>query len=101
MGNITKAEKEKRKTKATIIKALQDKEIIQKSGKDEKYLLDQVDQYMEFFENLEQINEELTLKFDADLVKEKRLIAKEMRNILTFLGLKPSVGLGVGEPEDL
>ena len=52
----TKQEELKKLTKATIIKALEEK------GTTEKYLLDQVDEYMQFFDNLETINEKLSNK---------------------------------------
>ena len=91
----TKKEKLKKETKATILKALEN------NGTTEKYLLDQVDEYIRFYENLEAINEKLSQSFNPDLVKEKRLIAKEMRNILTFLGLKPISGMGADCPEEL
>ena len=91
----TKQEELKKQTKATIIKALEEK------GNCEKYLLDQVDEYMQFYENLQTINDKLSKSFNAELVKEKRLIAKEMRNILTFLGLKPVTGNGDGSFEEL
>lgn len=95
MARPSKSEQLKKETKATILKALEDK------GNCEKYLLDQVDEYMRFYDNLATINDKLSEKFNADLVKEKRLIAKEMRNILTFLGLKPSCGMGADYPEEL
>ena len=44
---------------------------------------------MKYFDNLDKINEELIGGLDIDLLKEKRQVTKEMRNILTFLGLKP------------
>ncbi|MBR9961255.1 hypothetical protein [Anaerostipes sp. Marseille-Q3525] len=73
----------KRETKATIIKALQDR------GISEKYLLDQVDEYMGYYDSLGEINGKLKKGFKIDLSKEKRQITKEMRSILDFLGLRP------------
>lgn len=79
----SKEEMLKRETKATIIKALQDR------GISEKYLLDQVDEYMVYFDSLGEINDKLKKGFKIDLSKEKRQITKEMRSILDFLGLRP------------
>ena len=62
---------------------------LEKKQTNEKYLIDQVDEYMKYFDNLDKINEELIGGLDIDLLKEKRQVTKEMRNILTFLGLKP------------
>ena len=73
----------KRETKAAIIRALQDR------GISEKYLLDQVDEYMVYFDSLGEINSKLKKGFNIGLSKEKRQITKEMRSILDFLGLRP------------
>ena len=79
----TKEEALRKETKATIIKALETK------GTSEKYLLDQVDEYMGYFDSLKVINAKLNKGFNIDLSKEKRQVTKEMRSILDFLGLKP------------
>lgn len=95
---MARPNKEMMKRKATqdaILSALE------KNGTTEKYLLDQVDQYMEYYDNLTTINDTLKQKFSTDLIKEKRLLTKEMRNILTFLKLKPSAYDGGDEPEAL
>ena len=95
---MARPNKEMMKRKATqdaILSALK------KNGTTEKYLLDQVDQYMEYYDNLTTINDTLKQKFSTDLIKEKRLLTKEMRNILTFLKLKPSAYDGGDEPEAL
>lgn len=95
---MARPNKEMMKRKATqdaILSALE------KNGTTEKYLLDQVDQYMEYYDNLTTINDTLKQKFSTDLIKEKRLLTKEMRNILTFLKLKPSADDGGDEPEAL
>lgn len=91
-----KSEKTLRKeTKDAILSALG------QNGNTEKYLLDQVEQYMEYYDDLNEINSKLKQGFKADLVKEKRLITKEMRSILTFLKLKPGIDAGGDEPETL
>ena len=95
MARPNKAMMLRKETKEAILSALE------KNGTTEKHLLDQVDQYMEYYDNLETINDRLQQKFSADLVKEKRLLTKEMRNILTFLKLKPSAYDGGDEPEAL
>ena len=56
---------------------------------------------MEYYDNLKEINARLKQGFKADLVKEKRLLTKEMRSILTFLKLKPGIDAGGDEPEAL
>lgn len=65
----------------------------------EKYLEDKIDEYMSFYDDLEFINEllarskeadEIDLKTITSAIAEKRRISNEMRNILRFLGLKPS-----------
>lgn len=87
-------------TKEAILQALSENKT------DAQYYLDQVDQYMEYYDNLQLINQQLNkikcITSDnkntfVDLTKEKRLITKEMRAILLFLGL---TGEKV-EPDDL
>ena len=87
-------------TKDAILKALSENKT------DAQYYLDQVDQYMEYYDNLQLINQQLNkikcITSDnkntfVDLTKEKRQITKEMRAILLFLGL---TGEKV-EPDDL
>lgn len=83
---------------------------LQQSGNTAQYYKDQVDEYMKFYDDLALINKSLS-KYkeeidDSDeytkLVKEKRLIAKEMRGILTFLNITPDGDAYVpGEDEDL
>lgn len=84
MARPSKKEQLKKQTKTAILQALN------KRQTNEKYLIDQVDEYMKYFDNLDKINEELSGGLDIDLLKEKRQVTKEMRNILSFLGLKPS-----------
>ncbi|MGN0276479.1 MAG: hypothetical protein ACI4CZ_04720 [Hominisplanchenecus sp.] len=76
----------------------------------EKFLEDKVDEYMSFYDDLTYINETLmelkssekcTLKTYTDATAEKRRISSEMRNILRFLGLKPTdVNLMGGEADE-
>lgn len=76
----------------------------------EKFLEDKVDEYMSFYDDLTYINETLmelkssekcTLKTYTDATAEKRRISSEMRNILRFLGLKPTdVNLMGGEEDE-
>ena len=100
MARPTKKVTLRNATKDALLKALSENKT------DAQYYLDQVDQYMEYYDNLELINAELNKinKITADnkntfvdLAKEKRLITKEMRAILIFLGL---TGEKV-EPDDL
>ena len=76
----------------------------------ETFLKDKVDEYMSFYDDLTYINEMLialkstgncTLKMYTEATAEKRRISSEMRNILRFLGLKPSdVNLPSGGEEN-
>ena len=65
----------------------------------ETFLQDKVEEYMSFYDDLTYINETLiklkstgncTLKTYTETTAEKRRISSEMRNILRFLGLKPT-----------
>ena len=95
MGRPSKKEQLKKQTETAILKALDKKQT------NEKYLVDQVDEYMKYFDNLDRINVELSRGLDIDLLKEKRQVTKEMRNILYFLGLKPSDLNGMEPFEEL
>ena len=95
MPNLTVAERKQRETQSDLLKA------IGSQGLTDKYYLDQVDEYMNLYSNLAEINRKLGEKFNADLLKEKRQVLKEMRSILTFLGLKPNAGIGDGYSEEL
>ena len=95
MARPNKAMMKRKDTEKAILSALE------QNGTTEKYLLDQVDQYMEYYDNLAMINNKLRQEFSPSLVKEKRLLTKEMRSILTFLKLKPSADDGGDEPETL
>nr|DAY92780.1 MAG TPA: hypothetical protein [Caudoviricetes sp.] len=95
MGRPSKKEQLKKQTETAILKALDKKQT------NEKYLVDQVDEYMKYFDNLDRINVELSRGLDIDLLKEKRQVTKEMRNILSFLGLKPSDLNGMEPFEEL
>ncbi|RDU22200.1 hypothetical protein [Anaerosacchariphilus polymeriproducens] len=83
MARPTKEMELRKETEATILKALK------LNHTDEKYLRDQVDEYMKFYDNLARINAKLEKDLEIELLKEKRQITKEMRSILLFLGLKP------------
>lgn len=71
------------------------KEQLLSSGYDKQFYIDQIDEYMIYYDNLSKLNQEL-MKHDIDIkifnevLKEKRQVTKEMRNILTFLKLRPS-----------
>lgn len=65
------------------------------SGYDKQFYLDQVDQYMIYYDNLSLLNqklldESLDTRMFNEILKEKRQVTKEMRNILAFLKLRPS-----------
>lgn len=91
MARPNKEEQLKKTTKEALILALN------KSGNTAQYYIDQIEEYMRFYDNLITINKELNKYKDGiddcdeytKLLKEKRLVAKEMRNILTFLNITP------------
>lgn len=64
-------------------------------GCEQQFYMDQVDEYMIYYDNLQTLNEKLlnssldTKSFN-EILKEKRQVTKEMRNILAFLKLRPS-----------
>lgn len=64
-------------------------------GCDQQFYIDQIDEYMIYYDNLQTLNEKLldttleTKEFN-EILKEKRQVTKEMRNILAFLKLRPS-----------
>lgn len=69
-----------------------------------------IDEYMNLYDSLICLNkivknrestENMNLKAYTDALREKRMVAAEMRSILNFLGLKPEPDTGGGEPEEL
>ena len=64
-------------------------------GCDQQFYMDQVEEYMIYYDNLQTLNERLldsswdTKSFN-EILKEKRQVTKEMRNILAFLKLRPT-----------
>lgn len=91
MARPNKEEQLKKNTREALMLALN------KSGNNAQYYIDQIEEYMKFYDNLTTINKELSKYKDkiidcdeyTKLLKEKRLVAKEMRNILTFLNITP------------
>lgn len=86
--------KEKKMRKATYNALL---EAISKKGLEQQFYLDQIELYMQYYDDILQIKHKIESKnaeFDTDLIKEKRLITKEMRAILIFLQLKPGAESG-------
>lgn len=79
------------------------------AGYDKQFYIDQVDEYMIYYDNLQTLNERLKddsldVRSFNEILKEKRQVTKEMRNILSFLNLQPNsdiVTLGVDEDETL
>lgn len=79
------------------------------AGYDKQFYMDQVEEYMIYYDNLQTLNERLLdIGLDArsfnEILKEKRQVTKEMRNILTFLNLQPTsdmMSLGADEDETL
>ena len=85
MTLTAKERKMRNATKNALLQEIEKKELKQ------QFYIDQVDLYMQFYDHLLQINKQIVSDFDADLVKEKRLVSKEMRSILSFLNLKPDI----------
>lgn len=66
-------------------------------GCDQQFYLDQVEEYMIYYDNLQTLNTKLLIdgldtKSFNEILKEKRQVTKEMRNILAFLKLRPTSG---------
>lgn len=89
-------EKSDEKKRLETLKNL--KKIVAGNGLNEQIYLDKIDEYMSFYDDLKRLNdyiktmdnaENLVIKNYTDAVGEKRRVTSEMRNILTFLGLKP------------
>lgn len=75
------------------------------TGYEEQFYVDQVEEYMIYYDNLFTLNERLLdtsldIKTYNEILKEKRQVTKEMRNILAFLKLKPNDELPTGGEED-
>lgn len=86
------------------------KKSIEAKGLKGQIYLDKIEEYMSFYDNLKKLNDylitlesgqNLMLKNYTDAVGEKRRVATEMRNILSFLGLKPDKNSGGGPPGEL
>lgn len=76
-------------------------------GLDAAYLRHQIEVYMDYYDDVCALNQRINaLKTDenasiralTDTMAEKRRVCGEMRNILTFLGLKPPEDGGGGVP---
>ena len=64
-------------------------------GCDQQFYLDHVDEYMNYYDHLQVLNvrllnNDLDTKSFNEILKEKRQVTKEMRNILAFLKLRPN-----------
>lgn len=71
------------------------------SGYEQQFYIDQINEYMIYYDNLQTLNirlndSSLDTKSFNEILKEKRQVTKEMRNILAFLKLQP-IGEG-GSP---
>ena len=87
MARLSREESARRGTEKALKLTLEIKNL------NEKYYNDLVDEYMEYYDNIKSLNKRIEgAESDTaymSLVKEKRQVAKEMRNILDFLGLRP------------
>lgn len=97
MARKMTAENSRKKTLESLMKSAEE------NGLTEKFYEDYIDQYMLFYDNLFVLNEQLSGMKSGDnfslnaytmATSEKRRISGAMRNILSFLGLKPSEGGG-------
>ena len=64
-------------------------------GCEQQFYMDHVDEYMNYYDHLQVLNvglmsNKLDPKSFNEILKEKRQVTKEMRNILAFLKLRPS-----------
>lgn len=91
--------------KADIKQALEDQ--LRDKQLDGPVYRNQVDQYLAFYDRLRVLNrlsvykgEDGSQQVDLEALKEARQVAKSMRDILAFLGLRP-VGDGGGGSVDL
>lgn len=87
--SATKSNRKRKRTYTQLIEQLET------AGYDRQFYIDQVDEYMIYYDNLAILNERLnannlSFKDYNEILKEKRQVTKEMRNILTFLKLRPS-----------
>ena len=101
MAKPASEETKREKTRKSLENALK------KNKLEEDFLKDKVDEYMSFYDNLKYIDKELkngninSMSGYTNATAEKRRISGEMRNILTFLGLKPvEVTLPSGGDDD-
>lgn len=102
MARPSREESLRKETKEALLLALA------KRGTTAQYYKDQVEEYMRFYDNLTVINMELNQYKDkindsddyTKLLKEKRLVSKEMRGILTFLNITPDDGADDDSDDD-
>ncbi len=104
MARQKSKEKKWEETRKNLKKALMER------GITEQIFEDKIEEYMTFYDSLNCLNklvkdieshENINVKNYADVLREKRMVTAEMRNILNFLGLKPDIDGGGKEPEEL
>ena len=99
MDKRTKEYKNRKATKDALLMALE------LSNLREKYFLDMAEEYMNYYDDMVALNKkiravipldtgEVQTIIDTDMLREKRQVAREMRSILNFLGLKPTAEVG-------
>ena len=75
------------------------------AGYDKQFYTDHIDEYMIYYDNLQTLNNRMldtsldTRTFN-EILKEKRQVTKEMRNILAFFNLQPTGETGSLGGED-
>ena len=93
----TKAYKDRKATEDALLKELEER------GLSKMFYVDLVKEYMRYYDDMTKLNASYnidTTEVKEYILREKRLILKEMIGILAFLGLKPSAE-GGGGIEDL
>lgn len=77
---------------------------LDRNGYDQQFYKDHVDEYMNYYDSLQVLNQRLLGDCDYktynEVLKEKRQVTKEMRSILAFLKLKPSDEGGDGNANE-
>mgnify|MGYP003312471732 CR=1 FL=1 len=75
------------------------------AGYDRQFYEDQIDEYMNYYDNLQMLNKRLEYAVETkeaiEIIKEKRQLTKEMRNILGFFNFQPDSNIiNAGEDDD-
>lgn len=96
---LNKAQKNRKQTYEHLI------QMMKIAGYDRQFYEDQIDEYMNYYDDLQELNKRLEYvdetKEYIEIIKEKRQITKEMRNILSFFNFQPDSNImNAGEDDD-